>query len=89
MPDDFLLPDSTNVTGGRPYSLSTRLGRVMKLRGNDDAYHLAAQVDISPRQLSRYLAGESIPPHHLVRLAEELECPGEMLQEETNGGSAG
>jgi hypothetical protein len=89
MSDEFMLPDSTNVIGGRPYNISKRLGRVMKLRGNDDLYHFAAEVDISPRQISRYLAGEPIPPHHLARMAEELDCPGEMLQEAENGGMSG
>lgn len=79
-----LLPD--NIVPGRPYNQSYRLGKMMKARGHTDAYHICGKVDISPRQISRYLAGEAINADHLARLSVELNVPGGLLQEVINGG---
>lgn len=84
--NEYLLPE--HIQAGRPYSLSHRLGRVMKARGWEEVYLFAAEVEVSPRVISRYLAGEKIPPHHLYKFSLELDCPGEWLQEEENGGAA-
>lgn len=72
---------------GHPYSQEKRLGRVMWVCGWQEVYKLAGKIEVSPRQLSRFLAGDEIPPHILAKLAEELDCPGEYLQEEENGGA--
>lgn len=71
---------------GRPYSQTTRLGKVMKIRNVGKLYEFAAMVGISTRQLSKYLAGEEIRNDHLVVLSEELGVEGGYLQEVGNGG---
>lgn len=83
--DEYLLPERTKA--GHPFSTEHRLGRVIAVRGYEEIFHFASEVDISPRVLSRYLAGEPIPGYDLVKLSEALDCPGEFLQEESNGGA--
>jgi hypothetical protein len=78
--------DEGYEVSGRPYSTDFRLGRLMRHSGHTDVYHLAAELDISPRQMSRYLAGEEIQTHHLMKLSVELNVPGNWIQEEANGG---
>lgn len=71
---------------GRPYSKKTRLGKIMYARGHEKLYVFAAEVDISGRTLSKYLAGEKIREDHLITLALKLNTEGKFIQEVENGG---
>lgn len=73
-----MIPGS--IRRGRPYNQTTRLGRVMRMRGHANVYELAAIVKISPMQISRYLnRHEVIRPDHLIRLAEALNVQDPQL----------
>lgn len=49
---------------------------------NRPNYMVAALAGMSPSRLSEYALGRrAIPPHHLIRLCEVLECqPDDILE---------
>lgn len=81
---EHLLPD--HIVPGRPFATETRLGKILVAQGHTDYYHFCAEVDISPRQFSRYLAGEEMSPVHLARIAKELGLSERVIMEEEHGG---
>lgn len=65
---------------GRPFSTSTRLGKVLVAKGYTRIYVLAGEVEIPQRILSDYLAGRRVlSGDHLMRLSEKLEIPANEL----------
>lgn len=65
---------------GRPFSTATPLGRRIRFLGLE-AYWVAARAQVSPRQLTEYLAGRATISHeHLARLSQVLDCEPEDLQ---------
>lgn len=58
----------------------TKLRAVLLRHENRPNYQVAAMAGIAPSRLSEYALGRRrIPPHHLIRLCEILNCSADDI----------